>query len=214
MNLYFIRHGQTVYNAGHIVQGWTDVDLTKKGRAQAAGAAKLVAPISFERIYASDLQRTKTTAGIIFGDADIIWDKRLREINNTPFAGLTSKEMLDRFGGDYDYARSHLDYGRLGAESSESLILRVGNFMASIASEYEGDTRKCSSKKFGNIAVVTHGGVIHAAIANVLGIGIDVRRISISNCSVSVFNYSEGYWKIMSLNHTADSIINPEAILY
>ena len=39
MNLYFIRHGQTVYNAGHIVQGWTDVDLTKKGRAQAAGAA-------------------------------------------------------------------------------------------------------------------------------------------------------------------------------
>ena len=56
MNLYFIRHGQTVYNAGHIVQGWTDVDLTKKGRAQAAGAAKLVAPISFERIYASDPQ--------------------------------------------------------------------------------------------------------------------------------------------------------------
>ena len=214
MNLYFIRHGQTVYNAGHIAPGCTDVDLTKKGRAQAAGVAKLVAPISFERIYASDLQRTKTTAGIIFGDADIIWDKRLREINNTPFAGLTSKEMLDRFGDDYDYARSHLDYGRLGAESSESLILRVGNFMASIASEYEGDTRKCSSKKCGNIAVVTHGGVIHAAIANVLGIGIDVRRISISNCSVSVFNYSEGYWKIMSLNHTADSIINPEAILY
>ena len=99
MRVYFIRHGQTEWNRDKIVQGHTSVKLTEKGMKQAERVKETLSDVHFDRIIASDLYRTRQTAGIIFGeDANIEYDERVREINNTPVAGRTRDDLIAEFG--------------------------------------------------------------------------------------------------------------------
>ena len=41
-NLILIRHGQSVWNAENKFTGWVDVDISSKGREEAASAAKII----------------------------------------------------------------------------------------------------------------------------------------------------------------------------
>lgn len=64
MQLFLIRHGQTQYNAQHLVQGWSDIPLNEVGQAQAQALPAAIAAknLTFDAIFASDLQRAQQTA--------------------------------------------------------------------------------------------------------------------------------------------------------
>lgn len=59
---YFLRHGETVANAGGIVSGSLDVELTSLGRKQALAAARVLAGEPITAIYSSPLRRAYETA--------------------------------------------------------------------------------------------------------------------------------------------------------
>lgn len=59
---YFLRHGETTWNAAHKTQGQENSPLSDKGRAQAETAAKALADEPIERIIASPLDRARHTA--------------------------------------------------------------------------------------------------------------------------------------------------------
>ncbi len=50
MLLYLIRHGESEANADGTHSGWSPVNLTEAGRAQAASARSLLDGVSFDRI--------------------------------------------------------------------------------------------------------------------------------------------------------------------
>lgn len=54
MKLYFVRHGQTLFNYLQRVQGWSDSPLTALGVEQGKAAANYLSSISFDSIYSSD----------------------------------------------------------------------------------------------------------------------------------------------------------------
>ena len=61
--LHFIRHGQSTWNAEIRIQGTSDPDLSELGVAQAkALVGKLP---EFDRVYSSDLARTRQTTSNI-----------------------------------------------------------------------------------------------------------------------------------------------------
>jgi broad specificity phosphatase PhoE len=62
---WFIRHGETDWNAQNLSQGAVDVPLNATGEAQAAAAARLLVGRGIEAIYASPLSRARRTAEII-----------------------------------------------------------------------------------------------------------------------------------------------------
>jgi broad specificity phosphatase PhoE len=62
---YFIRHGQTDWNAQRILQGWSDIELNAEGIRQAEEAAQKLELITFDMIVASPLKRAAKTAEII-----------------------------------------------------------------------------------------------------------------------------------------------------
>lgn len=64
-DIYFVRHGQTVLNKYHRIQGIIDSPLTDKGVADAKAAGKRLAAIPFTRAYTSDAQRSQDTAKYI-----------------------------------------------------------------------------------------------------------------------------------------------------
>ena len=54
VSFYFIRHGRTLFNTQHKVQGWCDSPLVEEGVAAARAIGSKLAGVEFARAYASD----------------------------------------------------------------------------------------------------------------------------------------------------------------
>lgn len=63
--LIFCRHGETESNVNGWLAGSIDIDLTERGRAQAAEAAQLLREEAVAGIYTSPMRRARETADII-----------------------------------------------------------------------------------------------------------------------------------------------------
>ena len=73
--LILLRHGESEWNALNLFTGWVDVDLTDKGRAEAARAGELIGEQDKlpDVLYTSLLRRAITTANIALDKADRHW---------------------------------------------------------------------------------------------------------------------------------------------
>ncbi len=100
--LYYIRHGQTDWNAARKVQGQTDIPLNETGHGQAANIAraiKLIEPdVTKFKIYASPLTRVRETLSYVLkeygiDDSVVSFDDRLREVSFGDREGSTWPEL-------------------------------------------------------------------------------------------------------------------------
>ena len=75
MQLVLIRHGQSEWNKLNLFTGWTDVDLTDEGRAEAAAGGRALAEegFDFDVCYTSRLKRAIHTLDIVLGQMDREW---------------------------------------------------------------------------------------------------------------------------------------------
>ena len=66
MTLVLLRHGESVWNKENLFTGWTDVDLSDKGReeARAAGRLMLAEGLDFDVCYTSYLKRAIHTLNL------------------------------------------------------------------------------------------------------------------------------------------------------
>ena len=62
VELWLVRHGETVENSKAILSGWIEAQLSEKGIAQAKTLAPVLAPVHFDAAFVSPLQRAKDTA--------------------------------------------------------------------------------------------------------------------------------------------------------
>ena len=69
--LVLLRHGESTWNALNQFTGWVDVDLTDKGRAEAARAGELIKALDRQPdvLYTSLLRRAITTANLALDKA-------------------------------------------------------------------------------------------------------------------------------------------------
>ena len=83
MELYLIRHGQTVWNVEGRLQGAIDTELNENGREKARELGEKLKDIDFDVIFSSPLSRAYNTAVLVRGEknTEIIKDDRLREIS-------------------------------------------------------------------------------------------------------------------------------------
>jgi len=94
MELYIVRHGETIENATGIIQGWSHGTLSKKGKEQAIKLAKRIEKINPDIIYCSDLRRCKQTIAPYLKKhkTKIIYTKDLRERSQGIFDGKSGAE--------------------------------------------------------------------------------------------------------------------------
>ena len=106
MMIILVRHGEATHHTQRLTGGWTDSQLTEKGRAQIkAAAVKLAKDFAGRncklRILASDLQRASASAQIIAEElgfkGEIEHCRFLREKNNGIAAGMTEEEAKKHF---------------------------------------------------------------------------------------------------------------------
>jgi 2,3-bisphosphoglycerate-dependent phosphoglycerate mutase len=105
--LILLRHGESLWNKENRFTGWTDVDLSDRGREEAHGAAVALNDhgISVDIAFTSVLKRAIRTLWIVLDDLDRMWipvkrDWRLNERHYGALQGLDKAEAAERFGKD------------------------------------------------------------------------------------------------------------------
>jgi len=103
--LILLRHGQSEWNLKNLFTGWVDVDLTERGRAEAAESARLLEAegLDFEIAFTSTLKRAIRTLWIVMDDMDRMWVPVTRawELNERHYGalqGLDKAETVRRHG--------------------------------------------------------------------------------------------------------------------
>ena len=103
--LVLLRHGESVWNLENRFTGWADVDLTDKGRAEAAEAGRLLKEggYVFDVAYTSLLKRAIRTLWIALDGLDQMWlpthgTWRLNERHYGALQGLNKSETAAKFG--------------------------------------------------------------------------------------------------------------------
>jgi len=100
-----LRHGESTWNKENRFTGWTDVDLTEKGRAEAVDAGRLLKGegLGFDMVYTSVLKRAIRTAFLTLDELDLLWlpverSWRLNERHYGALQGLDKAETAAAHG--------------------------------------------------------------------------------------------------------------------
>ena len=103
--LVLLRHGESVWNKENRFTGWTDVDLSDKGREEAREAGRLMAAEKFEfdLAFTSVLKRAIRTEWIALDEMDQMWipehkSWRLNERHYGALQGLNKAETAAKHG--------------------------------------------------------------------------------------------------------------------
>lgn len=130
--LYFVRHGQTVWNVENKICGATDIELTDLGHEQAKSAGKQILDegIKADEILYSPLVRAKDTAlhiskitGIPAREEIRLKEQNFGKYEGTPRDGFDFKESKKHFADSYE-----------GGESMMKLAQRVYNLLDEVTS--------------------------------------------------------------------------------
>ncbi len=98
---YLVRHGQTVWNAQHRLQGRQDSPLTPDGIRQACTMAEVLQGRGITTVCSSPLGRALRTAVIIADGigAELVEIPELIEVDQGAMTGLTWAEIDEQFPG-------------------------------------------------------------------------------------------------------------------
>lgn len=158
MRLLLVRHGQSEWNAGRVLQGQADVPLSALGREQAAALAPTVAALAPDRAVTSDLLRASVTAAIL-GYPEARPDPALREIDVGVWQGRAIPDLQAEDAAAYAGWRAGT-HRPDGGEDWSTFSARVRQAIGQEAAS--GGAR--------TLLVVCHGGVIRAALDAFLGL--------------------------------------------
>jgi probable phosphomutase (TIGR03848 family) len=187
-----VRHGRTAANAGGVLAGWTPgVHLDERGREQAAALGERLRPVPLAAIVTSPLERTRETAAAIRAGRDprppLHTDRRVGEAHygdwtNQPLKNL-AKDPL------WKVVQSHPSAAVFPGEDGEAM---AGMSARAVAAVRDWNARLSAPGVDPTYAVVSHGDVIKAIVADALGMHLDdFQRISVDPCSVTVIRYTD-----------------------
>lgn len=195
MEIYIVRHGETLWNQGKRLQGSTDIELNENGRDLAIKTGVALKNTRIDVIYSSPLKRAYETASLIRGDRDIsiITDDRIKELSFGHFEGESFSELLkdDSLTFKYFFKQPHLYVPADDGETLEHLIERAGNFMQEVIEPLQS--------KYERIMIVAHGALNKAIMSY-------IKKHSTEhfwsgglqeNCNVIIVDYSNDEYKII-----------------
>lgn len=141
-NLILLRHGQSDWNEKNLFTGWVDVQLTEKGRAEAARGGELLKENGLlpDVVHTSLLQRAITTAHLALETAERLWipvkrDWRLNERHYGALQGKDKTQIRETYGDDqfmiwrrsYDTAPPEIDADDEYSQSGDPRYADLGD---------------------------------------------------------------------------------------
>jgi probable phosphoglycerate mutase len=191
MIFYLIRHGESVYNAERRIQGQAEVALSALGLLQADAIADALANEAIEAVFASPLCRAMQTAVPIASrlGLSVLCDDRLKEIHAGIFQGLLWEEIESK----------HPDSARLWREQQPDFVIPGGESRRALMERGKSMFESIRETQYRRVAVVSHGGILAAALKALLQIPAEINPFSLYNASISVLAWNDKI-KLLTLN--------------
>ncbi len=195
MEIYIVRHGQTIWNKERRLQGRTNIPLSEEGREVAIKTGIALRKVHFDKVYSSPLDRAYETACLICGERDIEIQKddRLYELNFGNMEGRVMDELKasedTKFRYFFDNPEQYEPDDR--GETLEELCKRGAEFMRTEIEPYEN--------RWQRVMIVGHGAMNKALMTH-------IKQIDISdfwsgglqkNCNVMIIQLEHGKYHII-----------------
>jgi probable phosphoglycerate mutase len=189
------RHGRTAWNAQGRAQGQRDVPLDDVGVEQARAAAARLASLGPSAIVSSDLLRAADTAAELarLTGLDVVYDRRLREVNFGEREGMTLEESLTRFPEQTRRWLRGEEVRFPGGETYLETAERFADALSDVAAATGADD---------TAVVVAHGGAMRVGTGWFLGIPASLWEAfgGFANCNWAVLAEGRRGWRIEEWN--------------
>jgi probable phosphoglycerate mutase len=165
--VFLVRHGATVLTDEDRFAGETNVELSDVGRQQAGRLSVRLAGENIAAVYASDLDRTMETAGILAKPHQLEVQPRpgLREISHGHWEKMTRKEVEAKYPDEArEWNEDPYTFAPAGGESGLAVTARALPALIDLVRNHTGQ----------NIIVVSHKATIRLLLSSLLG--FDPRR--------------------------------------
>ena len=195
MEIYIVRHGETVWNEKKLLQGRTDIELNEKGRELARITGENLKSTDFDLIYSSPLKRAYETAQLIVGGRNIpiIKNDLIMEMCFGDWEGKNMSELLKDDSQDFHFffKQPQLYHPIGNGESFEELCSRASKFMT--------DYVEPLATRYSRIMVVAHGAINKAMMMHVKKHQMkDFWSGGLQqNCNVIMLDYFAGTYNII-----------------
>ena len=200
MKLYVVRHGETVWNKLHKVQGVADIPLAENGILLAEKTGEALKDVSFDLCITSPLIRARKTAELILEKqsekVSVIEDARIQEINFGVLEGVVcmndAREYLDPQMEKFFTDPWNFDRPKDG-ESIRDVLARTKEFWEELI-----HNPKLQDK---TILIATHGCCMRALLRNVYEDKNDFWHGGVPyNCAVSIIEVQNGVSTLLADN--------------
>jgi probable phosphomutase (TIGR03848 family) len=182
-----IRHGRTTANGAGVLAGWTEgVGLDDAGRGQVQALAERLAALPIAAMVTSPLQRCQETADLLLAGRDGVpreVDERVGEVHYGEWSGRELKKLAkDPLWRVVQSHPSAMTFPGSDGEAMRDMQTR------GVAAVREWNARLGDDAVY---AVISHGDVIKAVLADALGLHLDqFQRIVVDPASVSIVTYT------------------------
>ena len=196
--VFLLRHGETVNTANGVFRynGFTDVDITERARAQMARRAAEFSRLKVNAVYSSDLKRCRIGGELIAEKCgcslELVPD--LREFNMGDWEGLSLEEVKKRYPDQVkkkfaDFLNYRIPHSETIAEVEE----RVYPAFDAIVARHPGET----------VVIVAHGGVNLLLLTRALGLSTEkIFVFSQDFGCVNRFHVGPDFTRVVMLNST------------
>lgn len=186
LQIYLIRHGETLWSKSGQHTGISDIPLTDVGREQALLLKETLKKIAFEAVISSPMKRAVDTCDLAgLGDNRII-DQDAMEWDYGSYEGLTSAEIEEQDPDWTIFLR-----GAPGGESLRDITLRADRLLKKLMTYQK------------SVALFSHGHFLRALAARWLHLPAQEGRLfSLSVASVSLLGFEHRAHTIALWNST------------
>ena len=199
MEIYFVRHGQTIWNVEKRFQGLSDSPLTELGITQAKLLGEKLKDIKFDKFYSTSLKRAYDTANYIkgnrkqkieiFDDFVEISMGDMEGIKQEDFKKLYPEQVKNFFFNQLEYNPSSFG-GESFLEVRERVIRGLNKFIE-------------LNKNYERVLVVSHGATLKTLLHYISG--KDISTLSDEaipkNTSYTIVKYENGKFEIIDFSN-------------
>ena len=194
LRLFVLRHGETEWSRARRFTGTRDVALTPAGQRQAEAVAVALAGVPLHAVYASPLERARTTAEAIAKPQrlDVALDPRFAEMAFGAWEGLTRDEAAARTPDLYaGWRAAPGGVTPPGGEALTAVAARVADGIAALQAAHPE----------GTVALVTHAIVVRLIVLAGLGLGADrLWSVDASPGGLTEIEYRPGWVSVHRMN--------------
>ena len=182
--LYLMRHGQTLFNVEHKIQGWCDSPLTELGIKQAEIASRYFEDnnITFDHCYASTSERACDTLEIVTNNKYPY--TRLKGLKEWNFGRF---EAMDEFlNPQAPYDDFFVYYGGEGQKQVQDRMVKT------LTEIMEKDDHE-------SVLALSHGGSCFVFVDAFEDYNVVHNHMGIKNCTIFKFEYEDGIFSCVDM---------------